>query len=399
MDRFCDVIMEEILRCLPAKYLHRVRATARRYNLIVLNPGFASRYWESHAPYLSGVFLQSDRPWWQCSRFLTGSDRPSATESIIASDLAFLPRPPPGRASRDREIFIVHATAGLLMCSRGEYKPVQYYVCNPVSWQWVALPELSWPPEYMSGLLSVTSNGDGNSIRCFQVVLFDHPSQWNKNDGYMHLRMFSSVTGQWEAKAIRPPSTNIATHAPPTKGQSGTVYWIGCCPVEKLIAYNCVHQTIQPLPLPSRVNVTSALNRCIGERQGGVLRYAHFDCSVFQVFDLQTGGVNGILWKLVHQVDVMELAERNPEATALVTKPEYVECWIKANVLFSVLGFHPTADIIFLDLNGNVGEYFIDLGIIRYQLPDRYSWDKVFPYVHPAHPVEIPAIKKASPCS
>jgi hypothetical protein len=143
MDRFCDVVVEEILRCLPAKYLHRVRAAARRYNQIVLSPGFRAHYWESHSPHLSGVFLQSDHPWWQHSRFLAGlGGRPSATESVFGSDLAFLPQLPPRPEARDREIFIVHAPAGLLLCSRGEYRAVQYYLCNPVSWQWVALPEL-----------------------------------------------------------------------------------------------------------------------------------------------------------------------------------------------------------------------------------------------------------------
>jgi hypothetical protein len=116
MDRFCDVVVEEILRCLPAKYLHRVRVAARRYNLIVLSPGFRARYWASHSPHLSGVFLQSDRPWRLHSRFLAGpGGRPSATESVFGSDLAFLPQLPPGPEARDWKIFIVHATAGLLL--------------------------------------------------------------------------------------------------------------------------------------------------------------------------------------------------------------------------------------------------------------------------------------------
>ena len=96
MDRLCDIIMEEIFRCLPAKYIHRVRAAARRYNVIILSPGFRKRYWESHSPYLSGVFLQSDFPCRQPSRFLAGpGGRPSVTESVLSSDLAFLPRLPP----------------------------------------------------------------------------------------------------------------------------------------------------------------------------------------------------------------------------------------------------------------------------------------------------------------
>ncbi|XP_051221055.1 F-box/LRR-repeat/kelch-repeat protein At2g27520-like [Lolium perenne] len=401
MDRLCDNIVEEILCRLPAKYLHRVRATARRYNLIILSPEFGARYWESHAPYLSGVFLQSNRPWGQHSRFLAGpSDRPStATRSVFASDLAFLPRLPAGPPARDGEIFIMHAAAGLLLCSRGEYKAVQYYVCNPVSWQWVALPELPRPPTHLSGLLSVTNNRDGSSIKCFQVALFNHPSGWNQNNGCLDLKVFSSATGRWAAKSIRSPTIDVVTHAPPFLGQSGTAYWIGYSPMDKLIAYNSLNHTIQVLPLPSRVRDTTALNRCVGERQGGGLRYAHFDFSMFQVWDLQFGGVNGVWWKLVHQVGVMELAERNPEATALVTKPEYVEWRVNANSpgssLFSVLGVHPTADIIFLDVNGNVGAYSIEHGTIRYQCPNQYFRSDVFPYVHPAHPVEIPAITKA----
>ncbi|CAM0879925.1 unnamed protein product [Alopecurus aequalis] len=397
MDRCCDNIVEEILRRLPAKYLHRVRAAARRYNLIIISPEFSARYWKSHAPYLSGAFLQSNRPWCQHSRFLDGyGDRPSATESVFAADLAFMPRLPPGPATRDQEIFIVHATAGLLLCSRGEDKPVQYYVCNPVSWQCVTLPEMPWPPADMSGLLSVTNNEDGKTIRCFQVVLFNQSSDWNENDGCLHLKVFSSATGQWEAKKIRPPSIDATIHESPFLGQNGTAYWLVHRPMDKLIAYNCLHHTIQLLPLPAHVHdTTSSLNRCIGERHGGGLRYAHFDCSVFQVWDLQTGGVNGVWWNLVHQVAVMELAERNPEATALVTAVDYVALNISANTLFTVLGFHPTADIIFLAADQNVAAYSIEHGTIAYQFPDQHLYDGVFPYVHPAHPVEIPAIKKA----
>ncbi|CAM0954056.1 unnamed protein product [Alopecurus aequalis] len=399
MDLLCDDIVEDILCRLPAKYLHRVRAAASRYNHIVSSPGFGTRYWESHSPHLSGVFLQSDRPWRQHSRFQTGSDHgPStASESMLASDLAFLPQLPPGPMTTDKEIFIVHATAGLLLCSRGKYKVVQYFVCNPVTWQWVSLPELPWPttPAQRSpyGLLSVTNNADGSRIKCFQVALFYHPSA-SRRYGYLDLKVFSSATVRWEEKCIKLPAyIDVETHSRPSLCESGTAYWLGVSRMDKFIAYNSLHHTVQVLPVPSRVHGTTlVLNRCIGERHGGALRYAHFDCSVFQVWDMQTGDMDGISWKLVHNVGVKELAERNPEATALVTQHESVECLINDNSLFSVLGFHPTADIIFLDVNGNVGAYSIEHGTITHQCPYQYFEHDVFPYVHPAHHVEIPAI-------
>ena len=71
---FVDVV-EEILRRLPAKYLHRVRAVSRRYNEIVLSPRFVACYWQSHSPHLSGVFLQTEsvnRQWGHFPCFLDG---------------------------------------------------------------------------------------------------------------------------------------------------------------------------------------------------------------------------------------------------------------------------------------------------------------------------------------
>jgi hypothetical protein len=259
----------------------------------------------------------------------------------------------------------------------------------------------------MYGLLSVTNNNDvdgSSSIKCFQVVLFNHASCWNKTGGgYLDLKVFSSDTGRWEAKFIKPrTSIDVVTYTPPFLAQSGgTAYWIGYRPMGKLIAYNSLRHTIRVLPLPSRVHdKETALNRCVGERPGGGLRYAHFDCSVFKVWDLMQngGGADGVSWKLVHEIGVMELAERNAEATALVTEPEYLEHRIKAtslSSLFSVIGFHPAEDIIFLDVNRNVGAYSIEHGTITYQCPDKYFDHDVFPYVHPAHPVEIPEIRTA----
>lgn len=210
-------------------------------------------------------------------------------------------------------IFIVHSTAGLLLCAKSKGRQVHYYVCNPVTWQCVALPELPWPG-YYSGLLSVSENGD-RTINSFQVILFDDPSCWQRVDGCSNLclTIFSSDSGQWrEMQSRRSVLGVVDAPSPPFLGQSGTAYWIGYCNKDRAIAYNSVCHSLRVLPVPTRVT-EGALNRCLGERQSGGLRYAHFDFSWFEVWDLQKEGEDGMRWELVHRIDVMELAQQNPK--------------------------------------------------------------------------------------
>lgn len=139
MDDLCDYLVEEIFLHLPLKYLHRIRAVSRRYNALVLNllPGFTARYWRTNGPKLAGVFLQSEtliRPWGSRPCFLTAQGSRSPAESILSPDLGFLPQMQTSYVGRENMMFIVSSSSsGLLLCSRGDEKQVQYYVCNPVT--------------------------------------------------------------------------------------------------------------------------------------------------------------------------------------------------------------------------------------------------------------------------
>ncbi|CAO2170394.1 unnamed protein product [Urochloa humidicola] len=405
MDLLCDNTMEGILLRLPLKYLHRLRAVSRRYNALVLDPGFAARYWRLQGPYLSGVFLQTEdliRPWGHRPVFLTASgSHPSETGSVIASDLGFLPHLPQlhvGIGDPSRMVFILHSSAGLLLCSRGEQNQVHYYVCNPVTWQLVALPDLPWPG-YYNGILSVAANGDG-TIKSFQVVLVNQPRDWKTRGGTMclDLKVFSSDTSQWQAKRLWAPSLDLNNLSLPLLGQSGTAYWIGYNRgKDRAIAHDSVRHSVQALLLPTR-GAEYASNHCLGELQDGGLRYAHFDISVFEIWDLQKGGENGMLWKLVHRIGVMELAQKNPVATnfACDDRGVILEVLIRTNSLFTVIGLHPKEDIVFLDVGRTVATYSFKTGTISFQSPRQCFRMDVFPYVHPPHPVLIPEIKKSN---
>ncbi|KAL6615428.1 hypothetical protein ACP70R_037698 [Stipagrostis hirtigluma subsp. patula] len=172
-----------------------------------------------------------------CHRFVTGSRlgaHAPSTESFSGADLSFLPGPSArekdylrhvgARHDAQSEIILVHSAAGLLLCSRGRIHPMHFYVCNPVTWQWVALPELPWPShQWHSGLLTVGTRGDG-AVERFNVVLFNHPMHWRKEDGCLDLMLFSSDTGWWETMQLQPPVSTIDYCSIPIHGQSGTVY-------------------------------------------------------------------------------------------------------------------------------------------------------------------------------
>ncbi|CAO2183599.1 unnamed protein product [Urochloa humidicola] len=418
MDLLCDYVVVEILLRLPLKYLHRLRAVSRRYNALVLRPDFATRYWRSHGPHLSGVFLQTEyliRPWGHRPSFLGAPGR--RLSSVLASDFGFIPKKQSGSgrfAEDESMVFIVHSACGLLLCCRGRERQTQYYVCNPVTWQCVALPVLPCPHDRYqcrSGLLTLAGDAYGN-VTSFQVVLINHLEQWRKRGGAMDLKVFSSETGEWQAMQLKPPSLDArgASYFYPTfLGNSGTVYWIGTGigdqREDRPIAYNSFYNRVQLFPAMPKPTTTYEHNRCLGERYGGGgLRYAHFDNSAFEVWDLLSDvqAAGGARWRLVHRVDVMELAEMNEEATSFLMRElgvshEGVTNLMKRNDLFHVLGFHPTdEDIVYFDAARSVAAYSMGRREITLQSPRQCYESDLFPYVHPPHPVLIPEIKNTN---
>ncbi|CAO2171090.1 unnamed protein product [Urochloa humidicola] len=417
MDLVCDALLaEEILPRLPLKCVLRFGATSRRHNGIVLSAEFHARYWQRAR---SSVFVQpfglgAAEPV-RAPRFLTGTS--ASGSSVPGADLAFMP----GATAREEAylrslgappgpgLAVVHSAAGLLLCSRGRVRPVHYYVCNPVTWQWVALPELPCPssqPQY--GVLTTV---EAAATR-FRVVLFNEPSHWQKReykgDGrLLDLRVFSSDTGRWEAKQLEFPLYNVGgLFSPPTLVQTGQAFWIPALGGNHAVAYDAARpdDTVYLLDLPPHGH---PLHRAMGRRRDGTLLYAHLGfgsaSSELQVWDMRLRGGKGA-WELAHQTSVAELLRRNPQVEALLHNSRTPllgsEVSHGERLLFSPLGFHPTRhDVVFLAVPGAVAAYSMELGTVSLEctLDDGFllgPYD-LFQYEHPPWPVQIPAIKSS----
>ncbi|OEL16793.1 hypothetical protein BAE44_0022193 [Dichanthelium oligosanthes] len=178
--------------------------------------------------------------------------------------------------------------------------------------------------------------------------------------GQLDLRVFTSDTGQWEARRF-PVTVNISDEIyfcpPPILGQSGTLYWV---PYTGNLAISYNNATganaggsATVITLPNRPG-DGGWNRCIGERHGGGLRYMQSNSLVLQVWDAddsyaaQGGGGHDMSW--VHKVGAVELMKRNPEAAAFL-RNKTPSTWDHRQL--KSVGVHPIDDdVIFLELPG-----------------------------------------------
>uniref|UniRef100_K3XRC7 F-box protein At3g26010-like beta-propeller domain-containing protein n=1 Tax=Setaria italica TaxID=4555 RepID=K3XRC7_SETIT len=254
--------------------------SSSRYNALARRPDFAARYWRR-----AGVIFQPfDQPKEVPPRFLTGGGhaRDDQAALVHGADLAFLPGPSAREeaylrldgSDPDGGFAVLHSAGGLQLCSRGRTRAVHLYVCNPVTSQWVALPELPLPVcKRHCGHLTVAADG------AFTVVVANHASHWTgPGGGQLDIRVFASDTGRWEARRF--PATVISDDVdfddftfcqPPMLGPSGT-------------SAGAASDSLRVITLPNHL-VDGG--RCIGERHGGGLRYMESNRRVLQVWDAQ----------------------------------------------------------------------------------------------------------------
>ncbi|RLM93949.1 hypothetical protein C2845_PM08G16760 [Panicum miliaceum] len=236
MDALCDTLLvEEILPRLPPKSLLRLGATSRRYEALARSLGFAARYWRR-----AGAFLQ-----------------PAAEQPGVFPRFLTAPAMPGGGAR-----------------ARGSTWPAaRYFVCNPVTRQQTALPELRdlcFKPR--CGLLTVaaaagTDGGGHGAAPRFQVVVIE---EWQIEDTFLGLKIFSSDTGTWRSRmaSLYRYSSLPFEHdfrRRPALGQSGAAYWIQR-DGRTAIAYDSAGDSLRVIHLPES---GARSKRCIGERHGG----------------------------------------------------------------------------------------------------------------------------------
>ncbi|CAO2203790.1 unnamed protein product [Urochloa humidicola] len=391
MDLLCDTLMlEEVLPRVEPKPLLRLGATSRRYNALARNPTFAARYWP-HA----GVFLQ---PAAAAEHHQGAPHLPSPVP--VPRFLAADPARPGLDLAKDGMAIVHSSSGGLLLCSRRiPTRPsARYYVFNPVTRQRTALLGLCYKPPQRA-LLTVAGDGDAARFLSFQVVVVE---EWQVEDVFLNLKIFSSGTGGWKARHLSLSLRDRSLFLPfehdlarrPVLGPSGAAYWIQTGDYEEeAIAFHSATNSLRVIHLPERLagGGSESGSSIIGERHGGGggLRFARAGAAALEVWDSEK--MDGSAWALAHWIGITELLEQqNSELRSAQS------CSVKP------LGFHPTdADAVFLALPWGVAAYSMKHGTMDLQCTHNCfaAPADVFPYVHPPYPVQIPAIRNLAVAS
>ncbi|TVU34201.1 hypothetical protein EJB05_16032, partial [Eragrostis curvula] len=390
-----DLLVEEILPRLSPKSLFRLSAVSRRYNALANGKDFdfSFRYWHRH-----GFFFQPPgRP--EQPRFLA-----DAGEKLVSmKDLAAsLPRP----SAKEEEVMrlcgddpdciaIVNSAppGDFILCTRGAFWNMHYYVCNPVTGESVALPEYPFHNvRRLCGFLTMDEDVHSNQERRFQVVILQWPME--ETSDRLEAGVFFSETGEWEARRVFVPfglSYMDNFRAPPILA-GDTAYWIQPH-TDEALRYISLSNRIEYLGLPRRL-ADGQQNRCIGAGVIDGVRYAQSDA---WLIELWIQDVTGHDWVLAFWAGVPQLMELNPEAAAFMSDKNVPPGTFDP---LTPVGFHPTDEtIVFVALPGAVFALCMEsLTLDLWCTHDCLATpQQIFPYQHSCVMRRIPVIKNSIP--
>ncbi|XP_050285371.1 putative F-box protein At3g23970 isoform X1 [Quercus robur] len=378
-----DLVLE-ILHRLDLKSATRCKSVSKEWCSVITDPFFArcfvnynnSRPIVDHCPFT--LLLQ-------CTNRRTKNGHlllPLEEESYFKS-LPYIP--PMYQEQRHNEFNIQASCHDLFLCSESAVvsdhsTPFFYYVINPITRQWTALPPL--PHQYTASVVRrrpligfICNSGDILQLS-FRVVLIP---EFEGMSTEFKVYIFSSDTSKWSESLVSCPALegfDLTSFAFPAVPYNGLLFW--CSRDGSLFGFDpynsgCYRFIQKPLELD-----TSFANGRLGVSRGalrmarisGFDPYDYFSDPVLCVWEFKDKGEEGGKWCLEHQL------------------------YIKKYSALMVLAFHPNdQDIMYLVINFKVVSCNLrrkTLEVVR-DLPDPYFSDgkNVFNFVLPCWPTPI----------
>ncbi|XXG58529.1 hypothetical protein AAC387_Pa04g0823 [Persea americana] len=349
-----DVLMN-ILSRLPPKSLTICKCVSKTFRLLVSTL--------IHSPTrprpMSGLFVGMVNLRKGCIEafdyFRRIDDEIVDIHDVIEMDdsISFLPCP---------DIQIVDCHNGFLRCSSNNIGDLdKYYVCNPVTRQWVALPQSPKPKPSDSSSFHdakfalVLDESSDVLFTHFKVVEFVVVHGENSKDededpldvdidysedededplDDLYVYVYSSQTGQWAESKAYLKGVNLTLLKKPPVFLNGVLFLLA--DPSQVLMFHVEEEYCGVLDLPIDLGILWFFqSNCLGESEE-CLRFAHHNGLEMGVWVLDD--MDSSEWVLVHKISFADIEFPGPLADSdFVTKDP-----------MDILAFHPNSDAIFL---------------------------------------------------
>ncbi|XP_065622519.1 F-box protein At3g26010-like [Quercus suber] len=308
--------------------------------------------------------------------------------------------PPMYQEQRHSEFNIQASCHDLFLCSASAFQRSTffYYVINPITRQWTALPPL--PDQYAASVgrrprIGFICNSCDILLHhqlSFRVMLIPEFEGMS-----FKVYIFSSDTSKWSESLVLCPAPQrfqlgSGSFAFPAVPYNGLLFW--CSRNGSLVGFDPYNSgCYRFFQMPLELDISYGIGR-LGVSHGALrisqisrIPYGYFSDPVLCVWEFKDKGEEGGKWCLEHQLYVNQMvSEKSPWLTKFV---------VKRHPIVRVLAFHPNdRDIIYLMIHLKVVSCNLrrkTLEVVR-DLPDPHSFtdDKnVFNFVLPCWPTPI----------
>ncbi|XP_058100114.1 F-box protein At5g07610-like [Magnolia sinica] len=335
-----DDLLINIFSRLPVKSLIRFKCVSKAWKSLISDPSLHGILPTT----ISGLFcsfFRSDR--WSSEfifTFITDRSFPNTNNVSFndMGDLSFFPH------NRLHKFCIVDCCNGLLLGQAFQgitESTLAYYVINPATKKWAALPE------------SPVNNTHTNCMLAFDPLVSPHYTLIRRGF-FRGVDIFSSKKGMWVHYKV--PKELVAHHrspAPPAVLLNRALHMLS--EHNYIVGFDLDGECFRLIPLPSPLPRDP--KKCLGVSRG-YLHFANYDHSQLQIWMLEDYDEHK--WVLKYQTNIDSLIEKHPRAIRLLSFNNKCRQWFDYyRWNFSFFAFHPDLEVVFLGMAGILFSYHL----------------------------------------
>ncbi|CAL5325190.1 unnamed protein product [Camellia sinensis] len=384
-----DSLIQEIVLRLPVKWVFRFKAVSPNWLSRISEPSFSQLYVSQKINFrilYRYVYVSHFR------QILERLD-PESPDVYPSENFSVLFLSTHQEHLQRRKLFKILATSkGLLLSCL--VAPLTYYMCDPVTTQWVTLPKppdggLNLHPFFIGEGLIAFANQD-NMVTSYKVVRVEwHPVE----SVYLNFEVFSSETRKWGCYRLSFPQPFKLFKRGGPFVFNGVMHWFAYG--HRIVAFDPYNfEECRLIDLPNYRDIESE-NQYDGsyrlcEECQGMLRY--FEAapditedicfSMWIMRDYKKGE-----WNLVHRATHDEIWSDDPQISSYLF-----------HVHFIPLAYHPfNLDIVYLRCEErscivayNIKTKRLEVSCNPVGIDENLSWRVVIPFVLPMWPTPLP---------